>query len=96
LIGGLSEESCKIAEVQTLAILGLFLESFRTKNHLDIGVAERPKKYYMGKGGGFPEVWAVVSLVSPRSPMACHSTKGAPNNVVTNLLVSLMKIQVNN
>jgi len=32
----------------------------------------------MGEGGGFPQVQAVVSVVSPRSPMAYSSTKGAP------------------
>jgi hypothetical protein len=32
----------------------------------------------MGKGGGFPRIQAVVSLVSPKSPVACPSTKGAP------------------
>ncbi len=30
----------------------------------------------MGEGGGFPQVWAVVSLVSPESPVACPNTKG--------------------
>ncbi len=30
----------------------------------------------MGEGGGFPWVRAVVSLVTPESPMACPSTKG--------------------
>jgi len=34
-----------------------------------------------------PELWAVVSLVSPELPMACPNTKGAPKNVLTNLLV---------
>jgi len=49
-----------------------------TKSHLDVCLAERCKVYYMGEGGGFPQVQAVVSVVSPRSPMACPSTKGAP------------------
>ncbi len=30
----------------------------------------------MGEGGGFPQVWAMVSLVSLGSPVACLSTKG--------------------
>ncbi len=30
-----------------------------------------------GKGGGFPQVWAMVSFVSPSLPMACPSTKSA-------------------
>jgi len=48
----------------------------RLKGHLDVGLMERHKKYYMGEGGGFPQFWAVVSLVSPKSPMAYPNTKG--------------------
>jgi hypothetical protein len=36
---------------------------------------EKHKVYYKGEGGGFPQVWAVVSLVSPSLPMARPSTK---------------------
>jgi hypothetical protein len=32
----------------------------------------------MGEGGGFPQVRAMVSQVSPVLPVACPSTKGAP------------------
>jgi hypothetical protein len=39
----------------------------------------------MGEGGGFPQVRVVVSLVSPKSPMARPSTKGAPESELTNL-----------
>jgi hypothetical protein len=39
----------------------------------------------MGEGGGFPRVRAVVSLVSPKSPVAHPSTKGVPENELTNL-----------
>jgi hypothetical protein len=48
---------------------------------------ERRREYYMGKGGDFPWVQAVVSLVSPGSPVACPSTKGAPKSDLTNLLI---------
>jgi len=41
----------------------------------------------MGEGGGFPQVWAVVSLVNPELHVACHSTKGAPECELTNFLV---------
>jgi len=44
----------------------------------------------MGEGGGFPRVWAVVSLVSPELPMVCPSTKGALEYELTNLLVGLI------
>jgi hypothetical protein len=42
-IRGLSKEllSHKIARVQTVAVSGLFLESPKTKNHSDVGVARR-------------------------------------------------------
>jgi hypothetical protein len=46
------------------------------KGHLDGGLAERRREYYMGEGGGFSRVRAVVSLVSPKSHVACPSTKG--------------------
>jgi hypothetical protein len=39
----------------------------------------------MGEGGGFPRVWTVVSLVSPKLPVACPSTIGAPECKLTNL-----------
>jgi len=50
----------------------------------------------MEEGGGFLRVWAMVSLVSPELPVACPSTKGAPKCELTNLLVSLMQVQVSN
>jgi hypothetical protein len=34
----------------------------------------------MGEGGDFPQVRAVVSLVSPGSPVTCPSTEGAPKS----------------
>jgi hypothetical protein len=37
----------------------------RKKCHLDIASAESYREYYMGEGGGFPRVRAVVSQVSP-------------------------------
>jgi len=43
----------------------------------------------MGEGGDFPRVWAVVSHVSPEFPVACPSTKGAPESELTHLLVGL-------
>jgi hypothetical protein len=33
----------------------------------------------MGEGGGFPQVRAVVSQVSPRSLVACPNTKKVQN-----------------
>jgi hypothetical protein len=79
-----------------MTVLGILFGSPRTKNHSDVGAAERCKKYYMGEGGGFPQVWAMVSLVSLELPVACPSTKGAIESDLTNLLVGLMQIQVSN
>jgi hypothetical protein len=76
-----------VAGVQNVVISGLFFGSPGTKSHSDVGVAERCREYYMGEGGNFLRVWAVVSLVSLKSPMACPSTKGAPESELTNLLV---------
>jgi hypothetical protein len=39
----------------------------------------------MEEGGGFPQVRAVVGLVSPKLPVARLSTKGDPENELTNL-----------
>jgi hypothetical protein len=50
----------------------------------------------MGEGGGFPQVRAVVSLVSLKWLVACPSTKGAPESELTNLLVGWMQIRVSN
>jgi hypothetical protein len=52
-----------------------------------VGAAERHKVYYMGEGGGFPRVRAVVNQVSPELLVACPSTKGVLESELTNLLV---------
>jgi hypothetical protein len=44
----------------------------------------------MGEGDDFPRVQVVMSLMSPKSPMACRSTKGAPESELTNLLVGFL------
>jgi len=41
----------------------------------------------MGEGGDFPRVWAVVSQVNPKLPVACPSTKGALECELTNLII---------
>jgi hypothetical protein len=66
----------------------------RTKGHLDVVPVEWHKVYYMGEGGGFPQVRAMVSQVSPELPVACPSTKGARECELTNLLVGLMQVRV--
>jgi hypothetical protein len=61
--------------VPTRRVSGLLFGSPGTKSHLDAGAVERCREYYMGEGGGFPRVQAVVSLVSPELPMVCPSTE---------------------
>jgi hypothetical protein len=61
------------------------LGSPETKNHLDVAPMESCKVYYMGKGDGFPWVRAMVNLVSPKSPVVCPNTKGAPKSELSNL-----------
>jgi len=48
----------------------------------------------MGEGGGFPQIWAVVSQVSQKLHVACPNTKGVPKCELTNLLVGLMQVQI--
>jgi hypothetical protein len=38
------------------------------KNHLNVTSMANHKVYYKGEGDGFPQVWAVVSLVCPCCP----------------------------
>jgi hypothetical protein len=67
----------KIVGIPTMGIPGLPLGSPETKCHLDVGLMERHKVYYKGEGDGFPQVQAVVSLVSPSLPVVRLNTKSA-------------------
>jgi len=69
----------KIAGVPTLGILGLPFGSPGTKCHLDVGLMERHILYYKGEGDDFPQVRAMVSLVSSSLSMVRSSTKNAPS-----------------
>ncbi len=59
-----------------------------------MGAAKRHRVYYIGEGGGFARVRAVVSHVNPKLPVACPSTKGVLENELTKLLVGLMQVRV--
>jgi hypothetical protein len=95
-IGGLSKElwSCKVLGVQTGIVSGLLLGSLETKSHSDVSATKKHIVYYMGEGGGFPQVRAMVSQVSPELLVACPSTKGALEGELINLLVGLMQVRV--
>jgi hypothetical protein len=68
-----------------VAILGLLLGSLETKSHSDVGAAGSCREYYMGEGGGFPRIWAVVNPVSPELLVAYPSTTCVPECELTNL-----------
>ncbi len=55
----------KVVGVITLGISGLSLGSPGTKCHLGVGPMAMHKVYYKGEGGGFSQVWAVMSLCLP-------------------------------
>jgi len=69
-IQGLSRElwAPKVPKVQTGTVSGILLGSPGNKSHLDAGVVEQRREYYMGEGGGFPRVRDVVSQVNPCCP----------------------------
>jgi len=68
----------KVPGVQIGTISGL-LGSPENKSHLDAGAAEQHREYYMGEGGGFPRVQAVMNKVNPRLPVACPNTQSVQN-----------------
>jgi hypothetical protein len=67
----------KVVRVLTMGISKLPFGSPSTKWHLGVGPGPMAKHrvYYKGEGGGFPQVQAVVSLVSLSLPMARPCTK---------------------
>jgi hypothetical protein len=67
----------QVAVILILGISRLPLGSPGTKCHLDVDLVKRHKVYYMGEGGGFPQVWAMVGLVSPSLPVVHPNTKSA-------------------
>jgi len=58
----------KVAKVPIVGISKLPLGNLETKCHLDVGLVERHSVYYKGKGGSFPQVRAMVNLVSSSCP----------------------------
>ncbi len=68
----------KVAGVPTLGILGFPLGGSKTKWHLGAGLVARHKAYYKGESGGFPQVWAMMSLVSSNLHVAHPCIKSAP------------------
>jgi hypothetical protein len=68
-------QSC---ESPNFEYFGTSLGSPGTKWHLGAGFVARHRVYYKGEGGGFPQVRAMVSLVSPCLFVVHSCTKSAP------------------
>jgi hypothetical protein len=79
IIRGFHAKLCapKVVTVLVVGISRLPLGSPETKSHLNVAPMERCIVYYKGEGGGFPQVQAVLSLMSPRLPVVSPSTKNA-------------------
>jgi hypothetical protein len=69
----------KVPRVQLGTVSELLLGSPGKKCHSDVAPAGSCREYYMGEGGGFSQVRAVVSQMNPRSPAACPNTKWMQN-----------------
>jgi hypothetical protein len=78
-IEGLHTKICapKVVGVSILGILRLPFGSPGTKCHLDAGPVASHRVYYKGEGGGFSQVWAMVSFVNLNLPVAHPNTKSA-------------------
>ncbi len=66
-------------EIQPRTVSGLLLGSPGKKSHLDVASTESCREYYMGEGGGFPQVQAVVSQVSPSARGLFQHPRVFPN-----------------
>jgi hypothetical protein len=69
----------KVLRLQPETVSRLQLGSPGKKNHLDVASAESCRVYYMGEGGGFPQVRAVVSLVCKNARDLSQHPKVFPN-----------------
>jgi hypothetical protein len=69
----------KVVGVQVVKIPGFPFGRLETKCHLDVAPVERRRVYYKEEGGGFPQVQAIVSLVSLKLPMVRPRTKSVQN-----------------
>jgi len=96
-IGGLHTKlwAPKVVGVPILGISGLPFRSLATKWHLGVGLVARHRVYHKGEGGGFPQVWAVASLMNPCLPVVRPCTKVL--QLRTNqLVVWLVQVRVSN
>jgi hypothetical protein len=70
-IGGLHKKlwASKVVGVSILKFLELLTWESQEKWHMDVPPMANHKKYYNEEGGGFPQIWAIVSLMSLCMPM---------------------------
>jgi hypothetical protein len=66
----------KVQGVQTGTISGPLLGSPGKNSHLDVTSVRSCREYYKGEGGGFPQVWVVVSQVNPSARGLSQHPKG--------------------
>jgi len=69
----------KVPKLQPGRVSGLQLGSPGKKSHSDVAFVVRCRKYYMGEGGGFPRVRAVVNLVCQNARDLSQHPRVFPN-----------------
>jgi hypothetical protein len=65
----------KVTEVLVVGISELPFGSLGTKCHLDVAPVEKHRKYHKREGDDFPQVRAMMNLVSLKLPVARPNTK---------------------
>jgi len=81
----------KVAGVPILGILGVPTWESRDKWHLGATLMASHRNYYKGEGGGFPQIWFVVNLVSSCMSHGSSMHQKCSNYALTNLLFGLCK-----
>jgi len=80
----------KVLGLQPRTISGLPLGSLGKKGHLNVASVESCREYYMGEGGGFPQVRAMVSQVVQSARGLSQHPKGVPECELTLLWLVLV------
>ncbi len=68
----------KVTKIPISEILGLPSWESWEKRHLILAPVPNHKEYYKGGNGDFPQVWAMVNLVSSCMPMVHPCSKSVP------------------
>jgi hypothetical protein len=87
--------TCKVMGPKVARVPILPNGSPGTKCHLDVGFVKRHRIYYKGEDGSFPQVRAMVNLVSPSCPWLVLASKVfqlCTNHLVFNLCKSMWVI----